>query len=320
MNLNWVVTGGNGFIGKNLVEFLLKHKNNVRVIDDFSVSTSPTNFLVDAVSPSEGSEWRQLEIFERNITVDCLGDALNGADVVVHLAASSGVKQSIDCPRGDFDTNVLGTFNVLQAATEAGISKFIFASSSAPLGQIIDLPVSENSLPRPISPYGASKLTGEAYCQAFSACYPINAVALRFSNIFGPWSDHKQSVVAQIIKSSLSGDSINIYGDGTASRDFLFVGDLVRAIVLAANPLVDAGVYQLGSGKETTISELLICIQRKLEGRGLRIPLVIHSQDRRGDIKNIYSDITKFQRLTNWQPIYLFEEAIEQTLEYFLGL
>lgn len=154
-------------------------------------------------------------------------------DVIVHLAANTGVGPSVEDPKKDMESNVIGTFNMLEAARHNGLKRFVFASSGAPVGEC-DPPIHEELAPHPVSPYGASKLAGEGYCSSYYRTFGIETIALRFGNVYGPGSTHKNSVVAKFIKQAMQGETLEIYGDGNQTRDFIYIDDLITAILKAA--------------------------------------------------------------------------------------
>ncbi|MDG2233940.1 MAG: NAD-dependent epimerase/dehydratase family protein, partial [Ilumatobacter sp.] len=236
-NRKWLITGGCGFIGTNLIERLRADGTSIRVLDNLSVGSRETLAAVsdfDEISPdSDWSPGVQLVVGDIREATGW-AEAFEGVDVVVHLAASTGVPQSVEDPMHDCTSNVVGLLNVLEAARNAKAGRFIFASSGAPAGEV-EPPIHEEVVPRPVSPYGASKLAGEAYCSAYARTFGLGTVALRFGNVYGPRSGHKSSVVAKWVRLALEGSPIEIYGDGNATRDFIFTSDLVEAIVRATD-------------------------------------------------------------------------------------
>ena len=188
---------------------------------------------------------------------DALDDALKGLDAVIHLAAAGSVVGSIDDPVGNFESNVVGTFRVLDAARRAGVARTVQASTGGALIGDATPPVNEQSLPKPISPYGASKLAGEAYAHAFAKTYGLRTVAVRFGNVYGPWCDRKRGVLNVYFESLHDGVPLVIYGDGTASRDYVHVSDIAQALQLALEKDVPGGtVVHAASGVETPLTEL----------------------------------------------------------------
>jgi len=241
-----------------------------------------------------------------------------GVDAVVHLAANTGVMPSIENPRADCLTNVIGTFNYLEACRQNGVEKFIIASSGAPLGEQSP-PIHEEMVPRPISPYGASKLCGEAYCSVYFWSFGVETVALRFGNVYGPYSIHKGSVVAKFIKHILAGEQLPIYGDGTQTRDFIYVDDVVDAIILALEtPAIGGEVFQIATHREHTVVEVAEVLNRLAKKHLGRCGEVVFEQERRGEVKRNYSDVSKAKRVLGFNPHFSLEEGMETTFLWFL--
>ena len=180
-----------------------------------------------------------------------------GVDAIVHLAAAGSVVDSVADPAANFEANVQGTFTVLDAAREAGVGRLVFSSTGGALIGNAVPPVNEQSLPKPISPYGAGKLAAEAYCHAFAKSFDMTTIALRFANVYGPYSGHKKGAVTVFLKALHEDRPLQIYGDGTASRDFMYVDDICRGIQLALNAELPGGtVAHLATGVETTVAGL----------------------------------------------------------------
>jgi UDP-glucose 4-epimerase len=215
------------------------------------------------------------------------------------------------------ESNVIGTFNALEAARLQGVKKFIFASSGAPAGEV-EPPIHEELPPHPVSPYGASKLAGEGYCSAYYRTFGIDTVCLRFGNVYGPRSKKKSSVVAKFIRQALQGDSCVIYGDGTQTRDFLYIDDLVRAVILAIEKPVGGETFQIATGMERTVGEVASIIAEALGRRGIEMRIE-HDSPRLGDVKRNYSDTSKAARMLDWTPEMEVPDGIERTLNWFLA-
>src|SRR6516165_8454863 len=203
---HWLITGGCGFVGRNLIDQLLTRPEvTIRVVDNLSVGTRQELAAIHSYNERTLQELAQpsasrLELVVGDIKDDGLMSiVVRGADVVVHLAANSGVAASVADPRGDCMNNVVGTLNCLEACRQHGIRRFVFASSGAPIGNC-EPPLHEEMAAHPVSPYGASKLAGEAYCSVYQCSFGIETVALRFGNCYGPFSSHKSSVVAKFIR------------------------------------------------------------------------------------------------------------------------
>lgn len=322
---NWLITGGCGFIGRSLIEALLRQgvpHGQIRVLDNLSVCNQADLEMVVPVADGQ-RQWRRTS---NGVTL-MVGDirdpeaaqaAADGADVVVHLAACTGVQPSVEDPRFDCETNVLGTLNCLEAARHAGTKRFIFASSGAPLGNVTP-PIHENVVARPISPYGASKLAGEGYCSAYFNCFGLETVALRFGNVFGPLSSRKSSIVAKFIRQALAGETLEIYGDGSATRDYIYTGDLTRAILAsAARPDVGGEIFQIATSRETTVQEVTERLLGILAESGIDGIKVVYGDARKGDMPRNYSDTSKAQRLLDWRAEIDLTEGLRRTVAWFL--
>ena len=300
-----LVTGGAGFIGVNLAPVLADLGFATRCFDNFS-----TGRRADAERAAYD------EIVEGDVlTAGALAEATHGCTHVVHLAAQAGVPASVADPVADCELNVRGTLHALLAARDAGVQGFVFASSSAPLGEILP-PAHEGLVPRPTSPYGASKLAGEAYCSAFSGSYGLPTVALRFSNVYGPYSYHKGSVVATFCRRALAGEPLVVYGDGSQTRDFVFVEDLCRGIAAAvtAEPAGDQKglVAHLASGTETTVLEVARQVAARAGNTGLE-----HRPVRAGDVSRSFSDISLARERFGYQPRVALAEGLDRTVSWF---
>lgn len=301
-----LVTGGAGFVGANLVRLLREHGYRIRVLDNFS--TGDRGFLGGL----------DLEIHTGDILdIAAVQQAMRDVDGVVHLAAQTGVPGSLKDPLHDCRVNVLGTLNLLEAARTRQEAlgrqvRFVFASSNAPLGKQPP-PATEDKAPLPISPYGASKLAGEGYCLAYHGSWGLGTVVLRFANLYGPYSSNKGSVVAKFIKDIQSSGMITIDGDGQQTRDFIYVGDLCRAIQLALESDISGEVFQIATGVETSILELARLIQETMASN----VQIAHAPPRQGDIRKNYSEIFKVERIIGWQPQVSLAQGIVRTCNWF---
>jgi UDP-glucose 4-epimerase len=297
-----LVTGGAGFVGSALVRLLVERGYGVRVYDDLSNGSAANLDGTDA------------ELVRGDVRdVDALARAARGCDVVLHLAAGTGVLPSIDDPFGDFDLNARGTLAALWAARQAGAPRFVFSSSNAPLGTGA-YPASEDKPTAPLSPYGASKAAGEAYCSAFHGAYGLEAVTVRFSNAYGPRSAHKSNVIPLFIRRLLAGEELVVYGDGNQTRDFVFVSDLAEGLLRASETDGIGGeVFQLASGVETSVNELLSLLG---EAAG-RVPEVRREPARPGEIVRNYSRIEKARRRLGYAPAIPLEDGLRRTYGWF---
>ena len=324
--MNWLITGGCGFIGRALIAQLLGESDtphSIRVLDNLSVGTrddlANMSAFDDINSDAPEIAWTPgLALIEGNICDRArVEQAVSGADVIVHLAANTGVGPSVKDPRSDCETNILGTLNMLEACRKFGTGRFVFASSGAPLG-VQAPPLHEEMAPHPASPYGASKLAGEGYCSAFFHCFGVNTVALRFGNVYGVGSGHKQSVVAKFIKQAMMGEAWEIYGDGNQTRDFVYITDLVDAILRASKtPKVGGETFQIATASETTVSEMAELLSDALEAEGLAKPEVHFGPKRDGDVLRNYSDTTKASALLGWKANMSLTQGLRTTVRFF---
>ena len=298
-----VITGGRGFIGVNLSRHLSGCRE-VRVFDNLERS-SPTGWVESAAETVEGDVLQE----------EGLKSAMQGVSQVVHLAAYGSVMESLGDPSTNFDANVRGTFNVLKAAVAAGVKRLVFASTGGALIGDAVPPVDENSVPKPISPYGASKLCGEGYCHSFAQSYGLETVCLRFGNVYGPHSAHKMGAVTLFIKALMKDEPIVVYGDGSASRDYIHVDDLCFGIRAALDaPLSGGEVFHLASGRETTILELAN-ILRDVAGKP-KHPIEFKPA-RRGEVTRNFANYKKAKASLGFEPKWALEDGLAATWEWF---
>jgi UDP-glucose 4-epimerase len=326
--VNWLITGGCGFLGTAFVRSLVEEGGHaVRVVDNLSVGERED---LEAVCRYVERAPEDLEAFPASgepvelVVGDILDERLalraaEGADVIVHLAANTGVAPSVEDPRRDCMSNVLGTFNYLEAARHGGVRRFVFASSGAAVGEV-EPPLHEELAPHPVSPYGASKLAGEGYCSAYFRTFGIETVALRFGNVYGPLSGHKNSAVAKFIKRAMRGEVLEIYGDGTQTRDFIYIDDLIRAVRLSATvDGVGGEVFQIATNAETSVQELVDKLLPALAAAGIVDVEVREAAPRLGDVMRNYSDTSKAARMLGWRTEVDLDEGLRRTVEWFTG-
>ena len=326
MAKKWLIPGGGGFIGTSLIRHILNISPdaNIRILDNLCVGTKEDLFFATAFKEYNNCDIKRApkgvelvvgDIRDFNTCLSCC----TGIDIVVHLAANTGVAPSVENPRQDMETNIIGIFNMLEAARLNNIESFIFASSGAPVGEV-EPPITEDKAPKPVSPYGASKLAGEGYCSAYYRTYGLKTIALRFSNVYGPASHHKNSVVAKFFKNALNGEPIEIYGDGNQTRDFLYIEDLIDAIMLSTKTNIGGEVFHISSQKETTINEIAQKIKSIIEQSSL-IKVKINYKDKRaGDVIRNYADYTKAKKMLGYNPKYDLNTGLQNTFNYFKQL
>lgn len=333
VNRSWLITGGCGFIGTSLIKKLvLEGSHSIRVIDNCSVGTRndlagvcdfvelDPQFLASEPLPPQSAN-PEVQLVVGDILDDQLAlKASQGVDVIVHLAANTGVGPSVEDPRSDCVTNVIGTLNYLEAARQNQVKRFIFASSGAPVGEC-EPPIHEEMAPHPVSPYGASKLAGEGYCSAYFRTFGLETVALRFGNVYGPGSTHKNSVVAKFIKQAISGEVLEIYGDGTQTRDFIYIDDLIRAIRLSQSTSGIGGeIFQIATSKETTVSEMVDSLIPLLDQAGIQDIKIIKGEKRIGDVMRNFSDTTKANDKLGWTTKYNLNKGLKATVRFFWSI
>ena len=296
------VTGGLGFIGTSLVPKLKDaFQAEIRILDNLSNPSGELE-ITDGIEVIEG-DVRDTEAVHQLV---------RGTDAVVHLAAHTRVIESIDDPSLNFSTNVAGTFSILEAMRVCGVERFVNASTGGAILGEVPPPINEEIAAQPASPYGASKLAAEGYCWAYAQSYGMKAVSLRFSNIYGPNSRRKSSVVAAFIKDMRDAGALTVYGDGTQTRDYLYVEDLTSGIVQAIRAEV-RGVHQLGFGVPVSVNELIDII-RSVTARDFS---VAYEPARAGEILHTYCDIAKARDAFGYDPKVALPEGVERTWAWF---
>ena len=297
-----LVTGGCGFIGANLVRYLHNRTQwSLRVLDDLRagkrahLDEGMAELMLGDVSDQETAR-----------------SALQGVDAVVHLAAQTGVTPSLADPERDFLGNAAATFSILESCRRVGVERLVFASSGAALGDV-EPPLHENLVPRPLSPYGAGKLAGEAYCCAYAGSFGMHTVALRFANVYGPFSRHKPNAVPLFIARALEGKPLEIYGDGSQTRDFIYVEDLCEGIYRALMAEDAAGeVFQLGTGVETSVRQLADTVLDALGGTE-----VVFKAARSGEVRRSRVDVSKARSMLSFEASVELREGVERTAQWF---
>jgi len=302
-----LVTGGAGFLGSHLVPQLLELGYSVTVLDNLS-----NGKLENLVGVFDNPKF----IFRRGDILDksLLNEVFEGVDSVVHLAALIDISASVADPRQNHEVNIDGTFNLLHAATQHNVKKFVFASSTAVYGDVKTLPVQENIALHPISPYAASKVAGEAYCCAFAGCFGLETVALRFFNIYGLRSGKSpySGVITKFIQKISSGEALTVDGDGEQTRDFIHVSDIVKAVILALGQSGLKGeVFNVCTGVPISINELVATL-KTVTGKN---PNVKYGPARIGDIRNSYGDPALAQEHLGFKASVDLTRGLQMLLE-----
>ncbi len=308
-----LVTGGAGFIGSNLVEMLLAEGARVRVLDNFSTGFRHN---LERLSIS-----KNLEIVDGDASnTNTVADAIQGVDTIFHEAAMASVPWSMRDPGLCHAWCATSTLLLLEAAAKANARRFVLASTSAAYGDSPFVSKREVDPIAPLSPYAAAKLASEAYCQAFYRGMGLETVILRYFNVFGPRQDPKSeysAVIPRFVSMILSGERPTIYGDGQQSRDFVFVGDVARANILAAVvPDIAGGTFNIARGQRTTLLELLVSL-REILGESIE---PIFEPPRAGDVRDSLADISQARTRLHFEPEVSIREGLERSVEYYKSL
>lgn len=311
----FLVTGGAGFIGSNIVEELLRQGNRVRVLDNFS--TGRRENLAAAQRFAQPAD--RMEVVEGDLrSYPVVLAAVQGIDYILHQGALPSIPRSVDDPLTTNEVNVVGTLNVLQAAREARVKRLVYASSSSVYGNSLGLPKVETMRPNPLSPYAVSKLTGEQYCQTFWRLYGLETVCLRYFNVFGPRQDptsQYSAVVPKFIAAALQGEALVIHGDGKQSRDFTYVSNVAAANLLACNAREAPGqVLNISCGERHTLLDLVEHLRQQLDAEEVRVQ---HVEPRLGDVKHSQADIEGARAVLQYEPQVDFAEGLSRTIEYY---
>ncbi len=313
-----LVTGAAGFIGSNLVEDLLKHDNQVVGFDNFSTGkrSNIEPFLSDANFTFIEGDIRDLTACKQ---------ACDGVDFVLHQAALGSVPRSIDDPITTNEVNVGGFLNMLVAARDAKVQRFVYAASSSTYGDEKRLPKVEEKVGRPLSPYAVTKAVNEHYAKVFGDLYGMETIGLRYFNVFGPKQDPDGEYAAAIpkfIKRFMHHEAPTIHGDGTQSRDFTFIENVIQANHIAAlstNPVAVNEVYNVAYGQSTNLNELLDVLQTLLSAFDPEIAnlKVLHGPERQGDVRHSLASIVKASTLLGYKPEYDLKQGLEKAIDWY---
>jgi nucleoside-diphosphate-sugar epimerase len=305
----YLVTGGAGFIGSHIAARLLQNGHHVRILDNFSTGNRANLDVLTGVEVIEG-DVRELATIQH---------AAAGVRAIFHQAAEPSVPRSIADPAGTYDVNVTGTLNILLAARDAGCPRVVFASTSAIYGDAPEMPKRESMSPAPLSPYASSKLAGEGLCQVFSRTFGVEAVALRYFNVFGPRQDPNSAyaaVIPRFLDALISGERPVIYGDGGQSRDFIYIDNVVDANLRAATAVGAGGrAYNVASGHAISLNEMLA----KLAGViGVEAD-PRYEPERAGDIRHSLADVSEARRTLGFDVRVPFDAGLQRTVAALVG-
>ena len=322
----WLVTGVAGFIGSNLLEALLKSDQRVRGMDNFATGSSRN--LEDVREKVGVERWQNFRMIEADIcNWEACVDACTQVDYVLHQAALGSVPRSISNPIATNQSNVNGFVNMLCAAKEAGVRRFVFASSSSVYGDSPLLPKVEGQIGNGLSPYAVSKRVNELYADVFSRCYGMQTIGLRYFNVFGPRQDPDgpyAAVIPKWIGAMMHNEPVHINGDGETSRDFCYVANAVQANLLAAtteNIEAFNQVYNVAVGERTTLNQLFCELRDRLlpQFPHLNQFKPAYREFRAGDVRHSHADISKARKLLGYEPTHRIDSGLDEALEWYVA-
>jgi UDP-N-acetylglucosamine 4-epimerase len=320
----WLVTGAAGFIGSNLVEKLLRLDQRVTALDNFATGHAKNLKEVERLVSSE--QWSRLRFIEGDIRdPETCKRACEGVERVLHQAALGSVPRSIEDPLNSNAANVTGTLNMLDAARQSGVRRFVYASSSSIYGDHPDLPKVEDRIGQPLSPYAVTKYVNELYAQVFARCYKLETVGLRYFNVFGPRQDPDgpyAAVIPKWVAALIKNQPIQINGDGETSRDFCYVANVVQVNLLAATstrPESVNQVYNVALNERTTLNELFKLLRDFLapDYDHLRNCKPVYKSFRAGDVRHSQADISRAQSLLGYEPTHRIAEGLREALNWY---
>jgi len=299
-----LVTGGSGFIGSNIVKLLIAQGHTVRVLDNL------LSGYRENLTPFPDIEYIKGDVRD----TDTVHRAAEGVEVIFHLAASVGNKRSIDHPIEDSQINVIGTLNVLEAARKNAVRKVVYSSSAGIFGELKTLPIAEDHIQDPDSPYGVSKLAAEKHALAYNKLYDLEVVCLRYFNVYGlnQRYDAYGNVIPIFAHRMLNNEPVTIFGDGEQTRDFINVRDIALANYKAAITTGKSGVYNLGSGTQITINKL---VELMSEVSGIK-PEIVHGPQRPGDVRDSRADITAAAEAFGFEPTVDLRDGLREYMQF----
>jgi UDP-N-acetylglucosamine 4-epimerase len=323
----WLITGVAGFIGSNLLEALLKLNQRVIGLDNFS--TGYRKNLNEVQSLVTAEQWRQFHFIEGDIRkLDDCQRACAGANYILHEAALGSVPRSLENPGATNETNISGFVNMLLAARDANVTRFVYAASSSTYGDHPGLPKVEGLIGNPLSPYAVTKYVNELYANVFARCYGLNSIGLRYFNVFGKRQDQNGAYAAVIPKwigSMVKGDDIFINGDGETSRDFSYIANIVQLNLLAATTQEEGAVNQIFNaavGERTTLNQLYLLLKSELIHNSVKCEDVqlAYRDFRPGDVRHSLANIEKAQKYLGYEPTHKIQDGIKEMMEWYINL
>lgn len=304
-----LVTGGAGFIGSNLADELIRRGAKVRIVDNFL-----TGFHENLEEIAGDFDFMEADVAD----AEAMRKAVEGVEIIFHQAALPSVPRSVDNPLETHNACVNGTFNVLNAARDAGVKRVIYAASSSAYGDQQTLPKVETMRPEPLSPYAAAKLTGEHYCTVFSEVYGLETLALRYFNVFGPRqnpSSHYSGVISRFIDAFMKGGTPVIYGNGQQSRDFTYIANVVDANIKAAEATAGIGdIMNVANGERVSLLELFE-VMKEVTGRS--DAEIDFQPERKGDVKHSQADNSRAKEWLGYEKLVGLEEGIRRTIDWW---
>jgi UDP-N-acetylglucosamine 4-epimerase len=321
----WLVTGVAGFIGSNLLEALLSLGQNIVGLDNFS--TGHQHNLDQVRNSVSNAQWSRFDFIKGDIReLDACRKSCHGVDYVLHQAALGSVPRSLDDPITTNQNNIDGFLNILVAARDAEVARFVYAASSSTYGDHPDLPKVENKIGNPLSPYAVTKYVNELYADVFARCYDFNSIGLRYFNIFGRRQDPEgpyAAVIPKWVASMLKDESVYINGDGETSRDFCYIDNTIQMNILAATATDEAAnqVYNVALQDRTSLNELYEAIRSLLEPRfpHLKDSKPEYREFRAGDVRHSLADISKAKELLGYEPSHRIEEGLKESMDWYVN-
>lgn len=319
----WLITGVSGFIGSNLLEFLLKLDQRVIGIDNFATGFKKNLLNVEqGVNPDQFRRFKFIECDIRNF--DTMSNYYQDVDFVLHQAALGSVPRSLEDPIATNESNISGFLNVLKASMDAGVKSFTYAASSSTYGDHQALPKQEDIIGRPLSPYAVTKYVNELYAEVFASAYGFKSIGLRYFNVFGRRQDPHGAYAAVIprwISQMMNGEDVIIFGDGSTSRDFCFIDNVIQINILAAlaEDTSKNNIFNVALGNRTSLKDLYNEIKISLELNGLKTSSnIIYEDFRPGDVKHSQADISKAKNTLGYSPTHNLRQGLQEDMPWYL--